>query len=117
MKYDFEYLKNLYIADPVEFKKVTDSMLDEFITNRPDDQQQIYRAKQWRLEQELSKIHDPVARMNKFVPIFWEGVNKFVEATKNLDTLVKSVREEGTEPSAQVEDSHEVLDFKKKSDV
>ena len=88
MKYDFDYLKNLYITDPVEFKKVTDAMLDEFISTRPDNRQQIYRAKQWRLEQELSKIHDPVARMNKFVSIFWEGVNKFIKTTGKSDTLV-----------------------------
>ena len=115
MKYDFDYLKNLYVTDPVEFKKITDAMLDEFISSRPDDRQQIYRAKQWRLEQELGKIHDPVARMNKFVTIFWEGVNKFVTTTRNLDNLVKSVREDDS-PPAQAEELHEVIDFKKKSD-
>ena len=53
MKHDFEYLKNLYIADPVEFKKVTDAILADFIDDLPERTKEVYRAKQWRLKQEL----------------------------------------------------------------
>ena len=78
MKHDFEYLKNLYIADPVEFKKVTDTILADFIDDLPERTKEVYRAKQWRLEQELKKIHNPLARMNKMVSILWVSLNEHV---------------------------------------
>ena len=106
MKYDFDYLKNLYIEDPDEFEKITSAMINDAIDNMPEENREIYRAKQWRLEQTLNKINDPLERMNRMVAIFWEGVNEFVEVTRNCVSIASSSDEE---PKIG-----EVLDFKKK---
>jgi hypothetical protein len=77
MEYDFDYLKGLHEEDPEKFAEVTAQMIEDFINGLPEEKQAIHRAKQWRLEQELGKFKDPIARMNKMVELFWGGVNKF----------------------------------------
>jgi len=109
MKYDFDYLKNLYIEDPKKFKEITGAMIDDVINSAREDQREIYRAKQWRLDHDLSKVHDPIERMNRMVSIFWKGVNEFVTVTKNLDCVVKTTVKEDKA-------SCNIVDFKKKSD-
>ncbi len=51
--------------------------LEDFLASFPKEKQQRMRAIQWRLEQDLCKYKDPIARMNRMVVLFWEGVNKF----------------------------------------
>jgi len=88
MEYDFDKLKNLYETDPDKFKEITDGMINNVIDNARDENKKILRAKQWRLEQELSKIKNPIERMNKMVSLFWEGVYQFIDVTKNLDAQI-----------------------------
>lgn len=106
MKHDFDYLQGLYKEDPAEFDKVTSEMIDGFINNLPESKKEIFRAKQWRLQQQLGKIKNPLARMNKMVSIFWDGANEFVTVTKNVlaGNLTKGTG------------GCKVIDFKKKSD-
>jgi len=106
MEYDFDYLKNLYIESPDEFEKVTSAMIENAISNMRAENQELYRRKQWRLKQELDKIKDPLERMNRMVAIFWEGVNEFVEVTKNCASI-------SAQPIEKLE-SGTILDFKKK---
>jgi len=106
MEYDSEYLRKLYISDPDEFEKVTTAMINDAIDNMRKENREIYRAKQWRLKQELDKIKDPLERMNRMVVIFWEGVNEFVEVTKNCASI-------SAQPIEKLE-SGTILDFKKK---
>jgi len=87
---NFDYLKDLYISDPEEFKKVTDAMITATIDALPLGRQQKTRAKQWRLTQELSKYKDPIARLNRFVVLFWEGVSEFDHAIKQYQRKVLS---------------------------
>jgi len=58
-------------------------MIEDYIASIPDE---ISRKKcagiQFRLDHELSKYHDPIARMNKMVEIFWKGVYEFNHALK-----------------------------------
>ncbi len=84
MEYNFDYLKNMYEKDPSEFEKITKSMIDRVINKVRKENREIFRAKQWRLEQELNKIKNPLERMNRMVCIFWVGVNEFINVTKNL---------------------------------
>ena len=107
MKYDFDYLKDLYKKDPEKFNEVTKEMINDFIESLPEEKQDVYRARQWRLEQELNKIKDPIERMNKMVQIFWVGVNKFIEATRLTETA--NVVYNDTDES-------KVLKFKKKTE-
>lgn len=105
MNYDFDYLMNLYKEDPDEFEKVTSAMIDDVINRRPEKDREVYRARQWRLEQELSKIKCPLERMNRMISIFWTGVNEFVEVTRNPGKSKRQLKE--VEPC-------QVIEFKKK---
>ena len=62
------------------------------------------RAIQWRLDQELSKYVDPVARYNKMIEIFWKQVAQF---QLSLNTIQGELEDE----QLQVK-SAEVLEFK-----
>lgn len=106
MEHDFDYMKNLYIEDPVKFEELTDGMIDDAINNaRPENREQL-RAKQWRLQQELGKIANPVERMNRMICIFWEGVADFKEVLSNP---YESLRlKEDAEPC-------DIIEFKKKT--
>ncbi len=80
---NFDDLKNLHCLDPDKFEKIAKKMIEDAINcARPENRERM-RAKQWRLEQELEKIKDPVARMNRMVVIFWEGVNDFKRVLTN----------------------------------
>lgn len=105
MKYDFDYLKNLYKEDQAKFEKITKAMIDDVIDGASEENKKIYRAKQWRLEQELGKVKDPLERMNRMVSIFWSGVNEFVAATKNFKYQ---------EPQPQQTNPCQVIDIKRK---
>jgi len=106
MEHDFDYLKNLYTEDPDEFKRITDTVIGDYIESVPTDKQDKLRRKQWVLEQELSHFKDPLARMNRMVQIFWEGVNEFREVTN--DPFSK------TNVSSNNEHKGTVVEFKKK---
>jgi hypothetical protein len=74
-QFDFETLSGLYKTDPDQFQVTTRQMIDDYIASIPDE---VSRKKcagiQFKLDHELSKYHDPLARMNKMVEIFWQGV-------------------------------------------
>ena len=39
---------------------------------------------QWRIDAELRKYKDPVARMNRMVELFWEGFKEFQEVMNGV---------------------------------
>ncbi len=82
MDYDFDFLKETYINDPDEFERITRAMIKEVIESLPESKREIFYAKQWRLEQELEKIKNPLERMNRMVTMFWLQVAEFTGATK-----------------------------------
>jgi len=110
VKHDHEYLSKLYVEDPEEFKRVTAAMINEAIDGTRAENREILRAKQWRLEQELNKIHDPVERMNRMVSMFWAGVNEFVEVTKSFGFTNDLTAKKPAEKSKPCQ----VVEFKKK---
>lgn len=106
MEHDFDYMKNLYIEDPVKFKELTDKMIDDAINNTRTENREQLRAKQWRLQQELNKIADPLERMNRMVSIFWKGVDDFKVVLNNpMESL---------QPSEESEPCN-IIEFKKKT--
>jgi Protein of unknown function (DUF3135) len=80
-QYDFDQLSELYKNNPEEFQIATRQMIDDYIASIPNE---VSRRKcaglQFRLDHELKRYHDPIARMNKMVEIFWEGVSLFNSA-------------------------------------
>jgi len=104
MKYSPDELRDLYEKDPEEFAKVTRAMIDDVINSTREENQDNLRRKQWQLEQQLNKIKNPIARMNKMISIFWAGVYEFIEVSKQA----------GFTKQPQEDKSDNVVDFKPK---
>ena len=115
MKYTPDELLALCQKDQEEFKKIMRAMIDDVIDNAREGNRDNLRRKQWKLDQELSKIKDPIAQMNKMVSIFWEGVHEFVEVAK--DAGFGSEIPEEIEPELNVPEEKEsnVVDFNLKN--
>lgn len=103
---DLSKLEGLYDKDPAEFEKLSRSMIEDTINSANAENKERLRAKQWRIDQELGKIKDPVARMNRMVSIFWEGVNDFKKVLSNPYESLRPL--EDLEPS-------NIIDFKRKT--
>ena len=63
--------------------------IEDFINSCPPEQQERLRKFQWKLEQDLNRYKDPVARFNRMVEIFWEQVNTFYQALENPSSFLK----------------------------
>ena len=58
--------------------------IEDFIDSVEDEDQKLkLQQLQFRIDRELRKYKDPVARMNKMVELFWEGFNEFNNILKN----------------------------------
>src|ERR1700722_8067218 len=88
MNVTFEELKTLFETDPVAAEAKVQEILEEYILTLEPERQQRARAYNWRLQQELRKFKDPIARMNKMVELFWKGVQKFHTVLANPEALV-----------------------------
>jgi len=73
----YDELSELYRTDPDLFEVRTRELLEDLINTFPKERQERARQLQWRIDQTLSHYKDPVARMNKMIEMFWEGVSEF----------------------------------------
>ncbi len=90
-QFDFETLSGLYKTDPEQFQKTTRQMIEDYITSIPDEVSRKRCAGiQFKLDHELSKYHDPIARMNKMIEIFWEGVHQLHNALNGTIEIKES---------------------------
>ena len=106
MKYDFEYLKKLYIDDPDAFMLLRTEILNEFIEkDNSEAKQKNLRAQQWKIDQILSKYNNPIARMNKMIELFWSGVDDLINISKIA----------GNNHQIKNKKSSQVIDFVKKT--
>ncbi len=88
MNVSFEELKTLFETDPAAAEEKVKEILEDHISTLEPERQQRARAFQWRLEHDLRKFKDPIARMNKMVELFWKGVEQFQTALTQPETLL-----------------------------
>jgi Protein of unknown function (DUF3135) len=93
-----ERLSGLYQTDPVEFERLSRALIKNTIDNFPESHQKRARGLQFKLDCVLSKYHDPVARMNKMIEIFWENFQHFHDAFHNPEKLLHE-REHSQRPA------------------
>jgi hypothetical protein len=56
------------------------SKIREFLDSIEDPERRLkLEQMQWRIDAELRKYKDPVARMNRMCELFWDGVKEFNE--------------------------------------
>ena len=81
----YERLNNIRQENPDAFDQEAKIILDEFFESIEDENKRIHLQQlQFRLEGELRHYKDPIARMNKMVEIFWEGVKEFQQTIGKL---------------------------------
>lgn len=93
-KKTFDELVQLFKDDPAAFeqykKECIEQKLEEMCHGCPEC---INRCKQmqWRIDQELNKYKNPIARYNAMVSMFWEQTTKFQSALA-METPKKPTR-------------------------
>lgn len=63
--------------------------IETFIASCSPERQERLRQFQWRLDQELNRYKDPVARYNRMIELFWDGVTIFHQSLENPSLLKK----------------------------
>lgn len=92
----FEELVQLFQDDPEAFEQYRKQRLEEEIIKMCDgcpEKEDRCRAFVWRMEQELSKYTDPIARYNKMVEMFWKQVEEFKNATQLLENPPEDIQD------------------------
>lgn len=83
MNVTFDELKTLFETDPPAAELKAKEIIDDYITTLEPEKQARAQAFQWRIQQDLRKFKDPIARMNRMVEMFWVGVKEFQHAWEN----------------------------------
>jgi len=76
MSIDFDQMKDM---SPDELLAHKEKIIETYISSVPPERQQRLRQLQWKIDGELRKYKDPIAKMNRMAEMFWEGVTQFKE--------------------------------------
>jgi len=74
---EFEEMCDLYKTDPEAFERKVRGDIERVICDADPQYRDRLRGMQFEIDAKLGKYKDPVARFNKMVELFWDGVNKF----------------------------------------
>lgn len=93
-EHQIDRLRTLYRTDPPRFEQLRQDLIRQTIETFPPSQRARAYGIQFELDAVLSRYHDPVARMNKMVEIFWEQVGRFLETVSDpAEALAKRERD------------------------
>lgn len=87
----------LYEEDPEQFEEQRQFLIQRTIEDFPEEYRQRAYGLQFRLDAQLRKYKNPVARMNKMVEIFWQNFEEFVEVLNDPNEVLRKRREGRTE--------------------
>lgn len=73
---------------PDEFEQRTNQIWEEFFKTLPNEKQKPARQFKWQLDAQLRGYKDPVARLNKMIELFWQGVQTFQLSLTNPNSLI-----------------------------
>lgn len=73
--YDFDRLSDLYKADPVAFEKERLALIAATISKVDGNERQLrMKQHQFRIDSSLRKYKDPIVRLAKITPMFYESL-------------------------------------------
>ncbi len=78
-----DHLGEMSRTDPEAFERCSRLLIHRTIESFPPEHRRRAYGLQFRLDAELRHYRDPVARMNRMVEIFWDGVRRFQDALSN----------------------------------
>lgn len=73
-KLNFDQMKDMTADELLAYKS---KLIEDYISSLPEERQQRLRQLQWKIDGELRKYKDPIAKMNRMTELFWEGVANF----------------------------------------
>jgi hypothetical protein len=79
----------LYKSDPEAFEAMRRLLIEETIEGFPEKHRARAYGLQMRIDAELGRYRDPVARMNRMVELFWEGFGEFQQALNDPAELLR----------------------------
>jgi hypothetical protein len=96
-----EDLGQLYRCDPEAFARRSRLLIQSLIDGFPEGQRSRAYGLQLKIDAELSRYKDPVARMNRMVELFWQGVGDFQEVLTDPGRVLREREKsrEGAEPA------------------
>ena len=103
----YDRLNGLYGRDPDRFEEERKRLIRETIDSFPEEYRARANGLQLKIDAALMKYHDPVARMNKMVEIFWEHFQQFHDVLQDPVNFLRK-REDEKQKNGKV------LNFKKK---
>ena len=81
----YERINALRQEGPEAMERESKRILDEFFDSIEDEEKRLrLQQLQFRIDGQLRKYKDPIARMNKMCEIFWEGFAEFQQALNKL---------------------------------
>jgi hypothetical protein len=97
----FEDLEQLYRRDPVSFEEQRRRLIQGMIDDLPEENRARAYGLQLKIDAELSRYKDPVARMNRMVELFWEGVGQFQQVLTDPGKVLqeRAQEKEGARPA------------------
>jgi Protein of unknown function (DUF3135) len=85
-----ERLTGLYQTDPGQFERMSREIIRQTIESFPEHHQKRAQILQFRIDCALRKYHDPVARMNRMVEIFWEYFQQFYDVLHDPEKVLEA---------------------------
>lgn len=70
--------------NPENFYLEAKEAIEDLISTFPEESRIPLQRMQWRIDSEMKKYKDPIARMNRMVEMFWVQVNEFQDAFAGL---------------------------------
>lgn len=100
----YDQLQGLYQQNPAEFERLSGDLIRQALDEVPDEFKAQAYGIQRRIEYQLNKYKDPIARMNAMVEIFWRQFQEFQDVINDPRKVLENKRRCGT--------SAKVLPFK-----
>jgi len=82
-KLNFDQMKDMTPDELIAYKE---KLIENYISSLPEEKQHRLRQLQWKIDGELRKYKDPIAKMNRMAELFWEGVGHLKAALSKMDS-------------------------------
>lgn len=92
----YEKLQGIYQKDPEEFERLSGDLIRQALDDVPDELKAQAYGLQRRIEHQLKKYKDPIARMNAMVEIFWQQFQEFQAVINDPREVLENRRRCGT---------------------
>lgn len=106
---DFEYWSRLAARDPERFEQERAAMLQEYIRQMPEEQQQRLHKTQWKIDQVRSLAKNPVDSLNRVSKLMWDELMSLNAHQTRLIDLYHN----GSESEKPRKTSAKILSFQK----